>query len=173
MTALFAPVERPEASKRRDPNLTEKLASALAELTWLRGDPIPIEHLRQMSAEQICSLFEWDHARRVHDGGDNHPLNLTPRFPEPHGEKTAKIDVPQIRKGQRLAAAQDEHHERMRAKIGTPEPQEREASCKAKQRRRWPKRSLESGNSFEYQRRKKGLSPSSPKASSKRKWRPD
>lgn len=151
MAILFDPVERPEASKRRDPNLKDKLASALLELAWLRGDPVPIEHAQQMSAEQICSLFEWDHAHRVNDGGSNHPLNITPRFPGDHGKKTAKFDVPQIRKGQRLAATHDEHRAKMQAKLLAPtEPtDDRRKGKRQWQSRKWPEgRKLESRNTL-------------------------
>lgn len=90
----------------RAPNMTEKLAATI--LAWQRalGAPIPREHAQAMTADQICSLIEFDHypVRRV-DGGTTHPDNLEPRFIAAHAEKTAKTDVPQIRKADRLATA--------------------------------------------------------------------
>lgn len=88
---------------RRDPNMTEKLACAL--LQWLEalGEPIPRGHAQLMSPDQICSLFQFDHYPiRYIDGGTTHPDNLMPKFIAAHRKKTAEIDVPQIRKADRI-----------------------------------------------------------------------
>lgn len=87
----------------RAPNMTEKLAATIVAWQRALGAPIPREHVRAMSAAQICSLVEFDHypIRRV-DGGSNDPDNLEPRFRLEHREKTRTIDVPQIRKADRI-----------------------------------------------------------------------
>jgi hypothetical protein len=134
--------ERQIIGKRKAITKDEKLASALLEITALRGDPIPLEHAKLMSAAQICSLFEWDHARRHIQGGTNHPTNLTPRFPGDHQEKTSKFDIPQIRKADRLAASHDAGIMRQRAKVfGEPTPKEERKS-------RWQSRPMQSRNTL-------------------------
>jgi hypothetical protein len=98
---------------------TEKLASALLEVQRLRGNPIPREHARQMHAEQICSLFQFDHAAGyATHGADNHPTGLTPMLIADHREKTAKFDVPAIAKTKRINRSHTEFRARMLAKSG-------------------------------------------------------
>ena len=130
---------------RRDPNLTEKLASALLIIADLKGDGIPFDHAKQMTAEQICSLVQWDHENRYANGGSTHPTNITPRWILEHREKTAKIDVPQIYKGRRLEKAHAEFRNRLLAKTeATEAPADR-----PKRKYKWPKRKLESRSTFE------------------------
>ncbi|MPZ36636.1 MAG: hypothetical protein GEU95_01010 [Rhizobiales bacterium] len=103
---------------RRDFNLTEKLAAMT--LKWLHaiGQGIPYEHAKAMSAEQINSLIEWDHYPiRYVDGGTTHPTNGEPRFRQEHREKTAKVDQPQIAKGDRIRADQEEFRRRLLTKL--------------------------------------------------------
>lgn len=104
---------------RKNPNMSEKLAAALLIIQDLRGDPIPFEDAKRMTAEQICSLFQWDHsAGFVAHGADNHPTGLTPRFIAGHREKTAKVDVPAIRKCDRISKAHALHRKIVEAKAG-------------------------------------------------------
>lgn len=101
----------------RAPNMREKLAATI--LAWQRalGTPVPREHAQAMTAHQICSLVEFDHypVRRV-DGGTNHPDNLEPLFRAEHRHKTATIDVPQIRKADRITRTE----QALRAGTGMP-----------------------------------------------------
>lgn len=104
---------------RKNPNMSEKLAAALLIIQDLRGDPIPFEDAKRMSAEQICSLFQWDHsAGFVAHGADNHPTGLTPRFIAEHRKKTATVDVPAIRKCDRISKAHAFHRKIVEAKAG-------------------------------------------------------
>lgn len=106
-------------NKRKAPTMAEKLASALLELQRLRGDPIDRDDAKAMSAEQICSLFQFDHdAGYACHGAGNHPTGLTPLFIAEHRAKTAKIDAPTIAKVRRLRATQAEFKRRMLAKGG-------------------------------------------------------
>jgi hypothetical protein len=99
--------------------MAEKLASALLELQRLRGDPIDREHAKLMTAEQICSLFQYDHASGYAcHGADNHPTKLTPLLIADHREKTAKTDLPAIAKGKKIAAKHEEFKRRLLRKSG-------------------------------------------------------
>jgi hypothetical protein len=110
---------------RKSISKAEKLAAALLEIQRLRGDPIDRDHAKEMSADQICSLFQWDHAAGyVASGADNHPTGLTPLLIAEHRHKTATLDVPAIAKGKRLSAAHVEFRARMLAKAGQEEPAE-------------------------------------------------
>ena len=104
----------------RDPNLTEKLAATL--LVWLDaiGNGIPYKQAQQMTADQIVSLFQFDHARRRAHDGSNHPTNLTPRLYRDHREKTNKIDIPEIAKGKKLAKSHSLHQDNVARKAGNP-----------------------------------------------------
>jgi hypothetical protein len=102
---------------RKAPNMTEKLASALLEMQRLRGDPIPREHAKQMHAEQICSLFQFDHdAGFVCHGAGNHPTEMTPKLRLEHKEKTRK-DQGIIAKCEVISAEHEAFRARMLAKI--------------------------------------------------------
>lgn len=99
----------------RPPNKTEKLAAAYLEIQRLRGDPVPREHAKAMSAGQICLLFDCDHAPvRVETAqalgwtaeAINHPTNLDFKLRPEHRVKTATKDMPEIAKGRRVTAAQ-------------------------------------------------------------------
>lgn len=96
----------------RAPNLTEKLASALIIVGG-----ISYRDAQQMSAHQICSLFDFDHYPiRRDDGGTNHPSNLVPRYKLAHRKKTATIDKPQMAKADRLSEAQTDFRRRVLTK---------------------------------------------------------
>lgn len=89
-------------------SLREKLASALCQMLCDDGTGklvpvIPYEHAKQMTADQVLSLFEWDHwPRRKADGGEDVHHNLVPRFAAEHQEKTSTIDIPQMAKAARI-----------------------------------------------------------------------
>ncbi len=113
---------------RKDPPLREKLAAALRELFQ-----IPHDHAKQMSAEQILSLVEWNHIiYHVHDGPDEHH-NLEPMLRADHRERTAKVDVPQIAKTRRISR----EHEEFQRRLLTPRDERPE------KRSRWPKRAFQ------------------------------
>jgi len=98
--------------KRKEPTLTEKLAALHIEIEAIRGNPIADwSVLRDMTAEQICSLFQWHHvtyhAWLLEAGNEkmlNHPSILTPMYISAHRERTAKVDIPQIAKTKRIVA---------------------------------------------------------------------
>jgi hypothetical protein len=87
----------------------------------MRGDDgtplIEWEHAKLMSAEQIVSLFQFDHYPIRHEaGGPTEPWNLQPRLIMAHRVKTATIDVPEIAKIKRVTKAQEEFRARLLAK---------------------------------------------------------
>lgn len=114
-----------------------KLAAVLLQM--LRPDEtgklapiIPYEHAKLMSADQIISLFQFDHypIPKAHDGPDE-PWNLQPLPIMEHRKKTAEIDVPAIRKADRIS---DPHEEFVRNTLGKPCGQKRKPSGKIKSR---------------------------------------
>lgn len=130
---------------RKPPTFREKLASAILIIADLKGEPIPRHIAQRMTAEQILSLIEWDHAILWANGGTNHPTNLTPRWIREHRKKTAEYDVPTLRKGERINKAHQEFQRKILAKgkggkASTPPP-------KAKPKR--PGRKLQSRPSFQ------------------------
>ena len=91
-------------SKRKQPSLSTKLASALLAL-----GQIPYDDAKQMTAAQLISLYNCDHGIfHVHDGPPDF-WNLTPRLIQAHRVKTATIDVPAIAKGKRIRRKEEEH----------------------------------------------------------------
>lgn len=80
------------------------LASALLQLRDAGGMPlISYEHSKLMTADQICSLFNFDHYPiRKADGGPDEPWNLQPLLIKAHRIKTAKKDKPELSKQARL-----------------------------------------------------------------------
>lgn len=83
-------------------SLKDKLASALCHM--LRFNPatelyeriVPYDDAKKMTADQIISLFNFDHGIfHVHGGPAQH-WNLTPRLIKEHRKKTAEVDRPAI-----------------------------------------------------------------------------
>ncbi|MEQ1697039.1 MAG: hypothetical protein ABL901_14480 [Hyphomicrobiaceae bacterium] len=104
------------SDKRKQPNLTIKLASALIHMAVPQDDGSigylfsteEREVMKEMTAAQINSLFEFDHGVHHAIDGSIHPTNLTPRLILQHRLKTA-IDKRIIAKTKRLAVAHAEH----------------------------------------------------------------
>lgn len=107
--------------KRRKPNADEKVACALLHIkrgnVWLIPEPLRSKG----TAKEIASYVQWDHLFQHAMGGSMKPQNLQPLPRAEHKEKTAKIDIPMIAKGKRLAKAQIAHKAVMDAKIGRGE----------------------------------------------------
>ena len=103
----------------RDFPLREKLAAALAVIAG-----VPFEDRKRMHADQIISLFHFDHDPIPHAAPFNgQPVhwNCTPRLIKDHREKTAKDDVPMIARVRRVAPKHEEFRRRMLAKAGQAE----------------------------------------------------
>lgn len=71
--------------KRKHISLKTKLAAALK---WI-GE-IPHDDAKQMTEDQIISLFHWDHNQLFIHGGPDKFWNLTPILILSHRKKTAK-----------------------------------------------------------------------------------
>jgi hypothetical protein len=88
------------------------------------GKLVPIftfEEAQALSADQIISLFQFDHYPIRHDdGGPAEPWNLLPRLIREHRIKTAKIDVPQMRKADRISAEHADFRRRMLTQLTNP-----------------------------------------------------
>jgi hypothetical protein len=119
-------------SARTHISLKTKLAAALLQM--LRDDGtgklIPViayDDAKLMTADQILSLYEWDHHPIRHaDGGPSEPWNLVPRPIVEHRRKTATQDAPEMAKGRKITAAHQEFQRRMLAKAeGVPKPKSR------------------------------------------------
>lgn len=100
-------------SDRRSPNLETKLASALLML----GD-VPFEHAQMMTADQICSLYQFDHGRRHAEDGPLVFWNLTPRLIAAHRQKSAKIDAPEMARNRDIRTTHAIHQAAMASKAG-------------------------------------------------------
>lgn len=116
-------------------NMREKLAAALALLAG-----VPFEHRKLMTADQIISLFQFDHDPHPHAAPFHGPSvhwNCTPRLIADHREKTAKKDVPMISRVRRVSAENEEFRRRILARHGQDE-------APPKSKSRWPKRKMQS-----------------------------
>lgn len=101
----------------------EELAAALAQLAG-----IPHEHRKQMTAEQVRSLFHRDHKPILKDyGGPDLHWNLQWTLIRDHREVT-KTDVREIRKGDRISAEHEAFRARLLAKTGRAEAPEKPKS---------------------------------------------
>lgn len=124
-------------SKRDHISLTTKLAAVLLEMKVAdeAGNLVPLidrEMAKQMTADQIVSLWQWDHHPVPKAlGGSDHPTNLTPRPIIEHRIKTAKVDVPTIAKSNRLSAQHQEFQRKMLARTGQAEAAEEAPRRKA------------------------------------------
>jgi hypothetical protein len=100
--------------KRKAPNMSEKLASALLHIRRgvEGGDWLIKGELRKASAREIVSSVDWDHVRRWAEGGENIPQNLQPLPRAEHREKSRK-DTTEVAKGKRYGKKEAEHRERL------------------------------------------------------------
>lgn len=143
--------------KRKNPNLSEKLAAALLMIF-----DIPREHAKIMTTEQILSLVQFDHdpvhfsiARDLGWTPDqyNHPSNLTARLLMDHAEKTNKRDKPAIAKSKRITSEHEAFRRRILRSIDGDNRPEKPIKPKAKIRSRGfdktQKRPLRSGRKFQ------------------------
>ena len=125
-------------SKRPHISLKTKLASALLTIRIEEnGKLVPfIDHetAKQMTADQIISLFHFDHypIAKWMEGADE-PWNLIPTPIMEHRVKTAKYDTPNSAKADRVTEAQKEFQRKMLAKVGIEEP----APKASKPKRKW------------------------------------
>ncbi len=100
-----------------------KLASALRTmLVEEDGKLVPFidyETAKQMTEDQVLSLFHFDHdpTPKAFGGTDEHH-NLVPRPILEHRVKTAKVDKPRIAKAARLFADQEKFRRRILEKAG-------------------------------------------------------
>jgi|SRR5215510_184074 len=116
-------------------SLKVKLASTLLALGH-----VSYEDSKSMTANQICSLYQFDHHPiRYADGGSNHPSNLTPRLIIQHREKT-KSDATERSKERKIRRAIDKHAQKMLLKPNRHGVIE----VWGKVRSRWPKRKIPS-----------------------------
>jgi len=95
--------------RRRRLGLKTKLSAALLAL----GD-IPYEHAKKMTANQIISLYHFDHG--ILHGVEiiNEPWNLTPRLIKPHREKS-KRDCSTVAKVKRVSEKHEDFVRRVLA----------------------------------------------------------
>ncbi len=127
-----------------------KLAAALRTmLVEEDGKLVPFldyETAKQMTADQVISLFNFDHYPKPKKfGGSDEHHNLVPLPIMEHRVKTAKYDVPRIRKAERLSEAQEEFRRRMLAKVGQAEDAPRKSLFRSRpidgsKRSRWKKK---------------------------------
>jgi hypothetical protein len=122
---------------RKPPTADEKIAALLLMYWDATGEPIPFEIAQQMTASQICSLVQWDHAVYHTWGGSTHPTNLTPRLILDHREKTAKRDVPAIAKVRRAAPKQPEPAPAAPAWLEPPRPERPKRKMRGQGFRGW------------------------------------
>jgi hypothetical protein len=129
----------------RPPNLHEKFAAALLQLLDAQGNGIPFAEAQLLSPHEIIGLFQCHHEVKRANGGGNHPTNLTMMLYREHRTRTAKIDVPEIRKGRRLARGHQAHIAAVRSKIlAVPDTRP------DKPRTRWPKgRKIQNGQKLQ------------------------
>ena len=127
-----------------------KLASALRTmLVEEDGKLVPFidyETAKQMTEEQVISLFNFDHdPTPVAFGGSDEHHNLVPRPILEHRTKTAQHDKPRISKSVRLSDAQQEFRRRMLAKVGQADDAPRKSLFRSRpidgsRRSRWKKK---------------------------------
>lgn len=119
---------------RKQPNLTDKCASALLALGHIKYD-----HAKLMTAAQFLSLYEFHHGIRHAEDGASEFWNLTPMLRAAHRDRTAAIDVPEIAHNKRVRHGKDRHDARMAAKFtGSPPPLARPVRKIASRVNPWP-----------------------------------
>jgi hypothetical protein len=116
---------------RKHVGLKTKLAAALRELA-----EIPMDHAREMTADQVLSLFQFNHillhADNKQESWVDEHWNIEPLLIKAHRERTAKIDVPQVAKTKRISKEHQDFVQRLLAPRDERQPR----------RSKWPKRKM-------------------------------
>jgi hypothetical protein len=138
--------------RRAHISLTTKLAATLLQLRGNGGKRlIPHEHAKNMTAEQIVSLYEFHHnpiPKAEPFNGPDEPWNLEPRMIADHSHSTNK-DNGTGRSDRKVIARTRKSIKKKNAR----EAKERgETDGKREFKRSWPKRELRSRNSFQNPR---------------------
>lgn len=140
--------DRPSQTKKE---LRERLAAVLRDLmVEVDGKlerAIPYEHAKLMTADEVISLFHFDHGIHHAIGGPHVHWNYTARMIMNHRGKTHRVDRPQIRKTGRIADAHEEFQRRVLAKS---DPDQTIAESDTK-KRKWPSRPLQNPKGVKYQ----------------------
>ena len=101
-------------------SLREKLAAALShmmvDVDGKLERAIPYDDAKRMTADEVLSIFQFDHGIHEAIDGPTKHWNLTPRFILPHRAKTHEIDRPQIRKTDRISKKQEAFRQSVLAK---------------------------------------------------------
>jgi hypothetical protein len=121
--------------KRHGICLSVKLAACLLEILRLKGKPIDMARAKTMSAQEIISLFDFNHIVLHANGGPADPWNLEPLLRAEHRERTARIDIPAAAKARRI----ESKHQAFREQILRKTLPSNEGE---KPKRPWPKRSF-------------------------------
>lgn len=103
----WATAKEQSNNRRRRITTKTKLASALLALGH-----VPYEHSKIMTADQIISLYHFDHSILHSTEPIDEPWNLTPRLIMAHREKS-KRDTSIAAKSKRLIKREEEHRLRM------------------------------------------------------------
>jgi hypothetical protein len=97
---------------RREPTLKAKLAACIRELF-----EIPYDHAKAMHEDQILALVQFNHihlhAQHKEEPWVDQHWNLDPMLIAAHRERTAKIDVPQFYKTDRISKEQEAFRRRL------------------------------------------------------------
>ena len=99
-------------AKREHISLKTKLASALLMLGY-----VPYSDAKQMTADQVISLFHWDHNILHGIEVNNEFWNLTPKLIREHREKS-KRDTAIVAKSKRLVRKEAVHAANMSTDSG-------------------------------------------------------
>ena len=101
-----------------------RLAAALSELAYLRGEGLPFDVLKTLSAEQFLARYELDHVvYHTWDPVVPHFTNLTFMLVAKHREKTRRDvkEIAKVRRGlkKRAAAEQSKPKHAMPGSLGS------------------------------------------------------
>jgi hypothetical protein len=93
---------------RRSPNLTTKLASALMEIRYLRGEISDRTAYAHQPAKEFVGQWDFDHIVFHTWGGADHFSNLRPMLRHDHRAKTKRDvkEIAKVRRGLRKRAGQ-------------------------------------------------------------------
>jgi len=146
----------------KQPNLTVRLAAAHLRILELEGRPIEYVIAKELHAEYINSLFQYDHSSPEHFSDNHHPSNLRPMLIREHRIKTAKVDKPAIAKSDRIIADQEAFREKMLRKSGREGEPEHigdiaarvVAKVKVRRKYRWPQGRKMQSRPFQHRGRR-------------------
>jgi hypothetical protein len=133
--------------KARIPDKVKWAAALLTIRHEVGGRLVPCisyAEAKTLTADQIIARFDHHHVILEHFGGVTEPWNIQPMLRPEHRKRTAKLDIPAVAKGKRIAKIEAKHKAKMAEKLLPVDVTGELGGRSERPKPRWPSRPMKS-----------------------------